>query len=824
MKQNYQQYENFIIEQKAFFETILTSEANEGREIPLTWQDNKWMFNGTEKGFLAQCKQVLGFDFISLKILKGIYNQGEDITSVPVQYIDKNVTSKLNIDATYTEFVKAYCTSLFQNKTPSVAVVQEQLILLKRVYIRMILRRVAKHPVNITSELLQEATDLSAKNRSGKSALSNASKDYDIAFVIARNLNYFGFTFTQIDIEKMKERPVTTAYTTDSKKRNAKAKGKEYEDDKNLSIQTFLNLIVARHKVETLAEKILLNTVLLLLVTGFRRNEVAMIGYRDFKVVEIENPKTKREMEKRGLPTHFVGIKYQGEKKAGQRIHWIEPLAVDIVDSLLVDTLVLTEKLRKHTEYVRSIGFTSWLPKKFADKIDLNKINLHPKTVDLDELVGEIYYSHSKTAISRGRAGQRDCLVKKLQKFEIHPCNDQLNQKTSWGNEKEKLYLISDIHNFLHASLNDDAISKDFIYRYIDSATKAITATKYEDLLFIFPLGGDKIIKAGSIPVIPQIFDKESCEKFLGYGSVGGLGKSSVFSKYNLREENGEITYMKSHTPRHGINTFFALAGVSDHMMAMFMGRWDVSQNKHYIHRSLEERAISTSLVTASNTEQKSLESTALETVKKNMAIKYNTNITTRNALAQPLHTHTTAKDRVEFITDMTDRSDSKLFEEFDEVFDLMNNDEENRKKEMVKPHSDLFVMKLGSCMRKLHSFQCPYDMKCQDGMPCPYFTLTGRSDEHLKIETLSQSIESQISLIMRKKLKRDMGESECNELLEELKLRQDNVRYHLGQSHLLENEKELLELDALDNNQKPKMLSSLFALEQRRLEKLNNN
>ena len=42
--------------------------------------------------------------------------------------------------------------------------------------------------------------------------------------------------------------------------------------------------------------------------------------------------------------------------------------------------------------------------------------------------------------------------------------------------------------------------------------------------------------------------------------------------------------------------------------------------------------------------------------------------------------------------------------------------------------------------MRKVSTFHCPYNMKCQDGGPCAYFTLTGRADEEYKVKQLVES------------------------------------------------------------------------------------
>ncbi|MCV5825241.1 hypothetical protein OFN33_32825, partial [Escherichia coli] len=36
----------------------------------------------------------------------------------------------------------------------------------------------------------------------------------------------------------------------------------------------------------------------------------------------------------------------------------------------------------------------------------------------------------------------------------------------------------------------------------------------------------------------------------------------------------------------HNINTFLAIAGVTDHIQAILMGRVDITQNKHYQHQA----------------------------------------------------------------------------------------------------------------------------------------------------------------------------------------------------------------------------------------------
>ncbi|MBF4259909.1 hypothetical protein EAY18_27015, partial [Vibrio anguillarum] len=210
----------------------------------------------------------------------------------------------------------------------------------------MLMRGIEPHPVNITSEILQEAVDLCAQSRTGKSADTNAADDYIRAKQVVKELNYLGITQTELEIET-KQTNISYNYTEQVKNEQKKEGEAQNSKEKNLSIQTFLNIVALRSLVQNDGEKIVLNFVLLLMVTGFRHMEGATVQYDNFKVVEISDPHTRDAMEKRGLPTYFVGLKYRGEKKAGIRTHWLEPMTVDLVDEIVVDTICLNEKLRR---------------------------------------------------------------------------------------------------------------------------------------------------------------------------------------------------------------------------------------------------------------------------------------------------------------------------------------------------------------------------------------------------------------------------------------------------------------------------------------------
>ncbi len=791
---------------RSFFEEALLPEVNAGINDPkehYSWETNIWRYSSASHGFLAKALTTVNFNEINSLRLNGLIKSDEEKFKC------------LKICKTYVEFLKAYCISLYKGRNPSGASVYAQQMLLKRTYVRMVMAGIDPHPVNITSELLQDATDMLAQSRTGPSAITNAAKDYDDANVISNNLNYMGFTLTQVEVKK-KQRGVATK-TTKAGKKAKKAKYAEDldqdEHEKNLSIQTFLNVVALRGMVQHDGERIVLNLVLLLMVTGFRHMEAAALRYNCFKVVEIEDKATKALMEKRGLPTFYVGIVYLGEKGAGHRTHWVEPLAVQIVEELWVDTIVLTENLRSQIEYVRDTSFKSHLPKAWLTRQrNENVVELSEPFVNLDDVVADVYESTSTSASDRGRASKRDFTKKKITNSGL--CIEPHSVvELGRNNAKEILYKQSDIDCFIRHTIDSDArISNDFIYRQTDSKTKSVSSIPYEELLFIIPEGSAATKRTGVMKVVPQLIDKFVLIPFLGYGAVDNR-KRSVFAKYNLTDENGEVTVMHSHTPRHGINTFYAIVGVSEHLQAMFMGRKDFAQNESYQHLAIAEKAVSSALVTVGNTESFFKEDTALESIKKQGIMGVNPKLSTANALAQTMHTHTTTQDKASFVVDVVIHSDSNVFSEFDDLFAMM---EDADKQQTVMRHTELYAMYIGSCKRKLTTFQCPYNLKCQDGSPCPYFTLTGRDDELIKIEKLAACIESEIAIINQMEMTGLMEVEEADEIIENLNLRMENIKYHLGESQIFESEKVQINLLELDNMKKPKMLSSLFALEQR--------
>lgn len=69
--------------------------------------------------------------------------------------------------------------------------------------------------------------------------------------------------------------------------------------------------------------------------------------------------------------------------------------------------------------------------------------------------------------------------------------------------------------------------------------------------------------------------------------SVSGM--KSIFERYNYFDDSGEAFYLRSHQPRHLLNTLAHLGDMSDLDIAKWSGRVSILQNRDYDHTSQEE-------------------------------------------------------------------------------------------------------------------------------------------------------------------------------------------------------------------------------------------
>lgn len=66
-------------------------------------------------------------------------------------------------------------------------------------------------------------------------------------------------------------------------------------------------------------------------------------------------------------------------------------------------------------------------------------------------------------------------------------------------------------------------------------------------------------------------------------------GRKSIFEAFDYTEDDGSPIVLTSHSLRHYLNTLAQMGGLSSAEIALFSGRKDVNQNRHYDHMSSEE-------------------------------------------------------------------------------------------------------------------------------------------------------------------------------------------------------------------------------------------
>ncbi|MFQ3492592.1 hypothetical protein P9430_08630 [Citrobacter freundii] len=694
MKKNIENFDAFIAEQKAWFEEHLAVDFAE------SWDSLVWICGNKGSGWLrGNGVNALRFDEINR--LKGI-------------------DDRHTVSDTYQLFMKAMLVLVYRgrNRSISLAVAVATLVILKRWYCALIKITGQTHPIYLTTDVVRSAMDtLSAASRPGDSNIANYKGR---CVKIQKLVNHHAFTLVALQYVSDVRYTNQTNLTRKARETIALKQKDKLDDtatdgeDALITIRGFLNIVSLIQRVENGTEKIALNCLLLLIITGFRSVEAFNLRQDALVKRQIDNPGIRRRLRDKGLPDYFLGIHYVGVKGAGERTHWVEPLAVPLVESIFNSVKSLTFELRKHLTNLRSKGFADYLPEAISD--------VAGELVELDDIVEHIALSSSE---SRGRAGLRDKASKALAKRGCVPTEVILVP----GNGKVKYYSKSDLSLYLKNEFGDNSANTPCTHAWVANGRRY--EIMYEDLLFLFPKGSLTLKRALELKATPLPLSNAGLNKFLGNYD----GYASVFSKYKLLEDDGRPTQLRTHIPRHNINTFLAIAEISDHLQAMLMGRVDITQNKHYQHLALKERRKAASLIPLVPIVQEQVIFTAvgavtpLDAVKQSGMMVFSSTQNLENNIKANLHTFDNRDDVAGFIE--ASLGDG-LFEDIAAAFEeISKNEGPSQASEMVKRHAVLHPLKLGSCMRDINLWGCPYRMKCQALKSCEHFTLTGRIDEY---------------------------------------------------------------------------------------------
>jgi len=439
---NIEKYNVFIEEQKDYFNQNLQP------NFKWNWNDSSWYGGTIGSGWLLSRSGKTHFTFGTIKKLKGIENN--------------------TIDPIFQEFIKSVLILSYRksNSKASPQKLYAEFLILKRWYSSLNAQNIESiHPCQLSTLVLNKSFEILSEN-SSKTNLPDHAGTY---LRLQEMLNHYGFTEQPLEFSQKYLYINRQNRTPNAKKTKALIDQLELDEDdldkeKLISVRTFINIVSLISLCETNGEKIVLNLLLLLIVTGLRSTEAILLKTDALIKHPILDPVTKEHLTLDGKKQYTLGIQYHGAKGAGFRTHWVEPLSANLVETIFQSVLELTKEYREHVYYIRSKNCSDFLPKSIDD--------IGQDFVEIDDLIGTIFGVKDNY---KGRAGQRDVVIKSIKNIPVY--NEIRN-----GQSVERYYLKEDINQFIKGLANyNSEYPIDHVFNY-EGKTEKIA---YEDLLFI---------------------------------------------------------------------------------------------------------------------------------------------------------------------------------------------------------------------------------------------------------------------------------------------------------------------------------------------------
>ncbi|WP_407643262.1 hypothetical protein [Acinetobacter suaedae] len=651
------------------------------------------------------------------------------------------------------------------------------------------------HPCTLSTSTLNQSFEILKENAS-KTNLPDHAGTY---LRLQELLNHYCFTeknleFSQKYLYINRQNRTPNAKRTKALIDQLELDEDELNTDKLISIRTFINIISLISLCQTNGEKIVLNLLLLLIITGLRSTEAILLKTDALIKQPILDLATKEHLSIDGVKQYTLGIQYHGAKGAGFRTHWVEPLAANLVETIFASVLELTKEFRERILYLRSKDCKDFLP----ESID----RISEDFIEIDDLIDTVFAVKDNY---RGHAGRREVVIKTLSKVPIY-------KEITIGSKVKKYYLKNDLDNFIRSFTNYDS---DQPLNHVFSYEGKTENIPYEDILFIHEYRSATLQRAfynktNIIPLSGNIINS----------FLGSSNNVSAFQKYNLLENETEHSKLTSHIPRHNINTFLALSGLAEHLQAMLMGRVDIKQNQHYQHLALKQHRVAASIleknelaVSGFPTEQEPVKY-PIDSVKNDGLMYFSTQLDLESNLKMNLQSFDSKNEVASYIKKSFF---DEYFEDITQSFNELTKNNEKDADELVQRHANLHPLPFGGCMREIAVHDCPKRIACQSGDQCGNFALTGRKGELEALQyTLNELLDkfSHIEQIIAHDLSyREMLEDLRQKILylSDLKTKALDRQYSLTPISVFPYGDAITKL--------PTTLSELFAIEQQKIE-----
>ncbi|MGK7733324.1 hypothetical protein [Acinetobacter baumannii] len=680
-----ERYHVFINEQRDFFEKNIKS------NFKWLWDDPTWNGGIIGSGWLLSRSGRVHFSFNSIKRLKGVEN--------------------LFIDSSYQEFMKALMVLSYRksNSKASPQKLYAEILILKRWYSALYKENPnTPHPCALSTPILNQSFEI-LSNNVNKAELPDYAGRY---LRLQELINHYCFTSQSLEFSQKYLHINRHNRTPNAKRTKALIEQLELNEDeldtnKLISIRTFINIISLISLCQTNGEKIVLNLLLLLIITGLRSTEAILLKTDALIKQPILDPVTKEHLSIDGVKQYTLGIKYHGAKGAGFRTHWVEPLAANLVETIFATVLELTREFRERILYLRSKDCKDFLP----ESID----RISEDFIEIDDLIDTVFAVKNNY---RGHAGRREVVIKTLNKVPIY-------KEITIGSKVKKYYLKNDLDTFIRSFANYDSDQPlNHIFNY-EGKNENIP---YEDILFIHEYRSATLQRAfynktNIIPLSANIINS----------FLGSSNNVSAFQKYNLLENETEHSKLTSHIPRHNINTFLALSGLAEHLQAMLMGRVDIKQNQYYQHLALKQRKVTASLlekqelVLYENAKQELKPEYPIDSIKDDGLMYFSEKLDLENNLKMNLQTFDSKNEVASYVKESFF---DEYFQDIAESFNELVKEDQSLANSLVQRHACLHPLPFGGCMREVAVHDCPKRLACQSGDQCGNFALTGRKGE----------------------------------------------------------------------------------------------
>ncbi|MGR6861506.1 hypothetical protein ACU5EH_15025 [Aliivibrio salmonicida] len=826
--------ETYVAKYSAEFDRRLKEYNATGQ---IKWADPSWAFG--EKG---------------IAWLKETKNRGIRFSSISNKY---KGLKEMDVSTEYQDFMKAYHMQVLcsMDRLPSGSVLERYLLIMKRWYYEMVEMTNQTHPMYLTANIIHASMD---RHKNNSNSASNVSDYCDIAVTIIKHIRKFNLTLVNIEISN--KYPYRNRSNGTNELLKAQDGNPEHTNDSKLiSIRAFMSIIELVTLGESMTERLFYNMLTLSIITGFRFQEVMLLTDDSLIKKDITNKDKRQHAIDNDWPTYRLGIKYLGVKKAGWRIHWLAPTSYPIVKAIYTSVKELTAPSRETIKKYRLSNFTNFLP---------DSINNRPNDmIECRELENVLFTGTGGKRKDIGKSIRNSIYVFSKQSPLVIPVH---------SNYKNYFYTKEQLNNYIYLRYSKKKNFTDGHQCVISTKDNGnLVHLTYEALMFIIPDGSFSIDFDLISLVHPMPLDEKDIEAWLG----GNKTRKSIFDVYNLTEDDGSRISMGKHFPRHNINTFLAIADVTDHIQAILMGRIDISQNKYYQHRaeSQEYQTAALAMTSLENAYEKNkndlyqhkqlslfsneyveLEQdrstlvsrrmsalaksltkpsrSGMDAVKQTASILIDPKLKLEHNLKQNLQTYGETTEEIAIYIENT-ISENFLPELKNSHHKLLQQIQEKKAKELLFRHAKLHPLEIGGCTRDVARWGCPHAMKCQSGIPCGYFTLTGRMKED---ETISIRLSEKHNelMILRELYAKDqsyeLALKEQEEALIVLKAFEEKAITSLKERDLislLSNDKSnpLIRILERVNTQTvigktPKTLADLFFIEQKRINKNAKN